>query len=338
MAIQKRGNKYYSNITINGRRIRQPLSSDLKVAKVMLQQLEMQELIQPQEPKQVRVKFKDAVDEFINECYEVENAYDTLRYFKGKVTMACSVLNHLKAYQAHSKIQYVDEATFANLSAYMRHRKKELSNNTMMKIRGYLTRFFTFAENSDWIVKSPANKLKKYSMDKKTPYHFTDQEIAKIMDNAGQFRLFYQFMLYTGIRCTDLYEMEDDVFYMHPETKRMYISFHMNKTGEELNVPLLPEAEALIPFLGTHGYLFPGAQERGWRRAQNWNLMENFKLVEYHNKGIKNHTFRHTFAMNLINKGTPKEVIQQLMGHTSITTTEIYANKMKKENLEDWTN
>jgi hypothetical protein len=136
MAIQKRGNKYYSNITINGRRIRQPLSSDLKVAKVMLQQLEMQELIQPQEPKQVRVKFKDAVDEFINECYEVENAYDTLRYFKGKVTMACSVLNHLKAYQAHSKIQYVDEATFANLSAYMRHRKKELSNNTMMKIRG----------------------------------------------------------------------------------------------------------------------------------------------------------------------------------------------------------
>jgi integrase/recombinase XerD len=341
MAIVKRGNKYYSDIRINGRRIRKALSTDLDTANIMLKSIEVQEILQPKEPEQVRVKFKDAVNEFIEDCYEVKNAYDTLKYFKGKVTMAVTVLNHLKAYQAYSKIQYVDEASFPSLSAYMRHKKREVSNNTMMKIRGYLRRFFTFAEDSEWIVKSPANRLKKYSMEKKTPYHFTDQEITKIMDNAGHFRLFYQFMLYTGIRCTDLYEMEDDVFYMNKETKRMYISFHMSKTGLELNVPLLPEAEALIPFLGTDGYLFPGFQGTGrddYKRAQNWNLMENFKLIEYQKKGIRNHTFRHTFAMNLINKGTPKEVIQQLLGHTSITTTEIYAPKMDKEKLEKWTN
>ena len=334
--MNKRGNKYYANYTINGKRIRKALSSDPKVAKAMMQQLEIQALIQPQvqedKPKD-RVTFKDALNEFIDEFYEVKNAYDTLKYFKGKVTMAVTVLNHLKAFESHSGIKYVDEADFNNLTAFMREKKKTLSNNTMMKIRGYLNRFFDYAENSDWIVKSPARKLKKYKKMKKDPYHFTDQEIETILENAGQFRLFYQFMLYTGIRCTDLFEMTRDVFYMHEKTKRMYISFRMNKTGDELNVPLTEQAESLLPFLGDD-YLFPGAQGKGWRRAQNWNLMENFKLIEYHKKGICNHTFRHTFAMKLLNSGKSKEVVQQLLGHKSVAMTEIYAPKMAKENLE----
>tara|TARA_R110002020_G_scaffold438535_3_gene648999 strand:- start:8221 stop:9306 length:1086 start_codon:yes stop_codon:yes gene_type:complete len=355
----KRGNKYYSNITVNGKRVRKALSVDPATAKMMVKELETRllmelyskgiipglnkEVEEKPKPKTKRVKFKEGVNIFIDDSWydlNIKNPYKNLTFRTPNGTAAANVLSRLKQYEKHSKITYIDEVSFENLSAFMRSREKKCAANTMKRTRGFLVRFFNFAENMDWINKSPARKLKKYKMEKKTPYHFTDEEITKIMDSAGVFKLFYQFMLYTGIRCTDLFEMTRDVFYMHPETKRMYISFHMSKTGEELNVPLLPEAEALLPFLGDD-YLFPGFQGTGWddyRRAQNWNLMENFKLIEYHKKGIRNHTFRHTFAMNLINKGTPKEVIQQLLGHTSITTTEIYANKMKKENLEKWTN
>ena len=49
---------------------------------------------------------------------------------------------------------------------------------------------------------------------------------------------------------------------------------------------------------------------------------------------INLHTFRHTYAHNMLNKGVPKEVLQTLLGHRSIKTTEIYANWVRKEELE----
>jgi integrase len=51
---------------------------------------------------------------------------------------------------------------------------------------------------------------------------------------------------------------------------------------------------------------------------------------------INLHTFRHTYAHNMLNKGVPKEVLQTLLGHRSIKTTEIYANWIRKEELDRW--
>ena len=45
------------------------------------------------------------------------------------------------------------------------------------------------------------------------------------------------------------------------------------------------------------------------------------------------HTFRHTYAHNMLNRGVPKEVLQSLLGHRSIKTTEIYANWVNKKEL-----
>ena len=42
------------------------------------------------------------------------------------------------------------------------------------------------------------------------------------------------------------------------------------------------------------------------------------------------------YAHNMLNKGVPKEVLQTLLGHRSIKTTEIYANWVRKEELEKW--
>ena len=45
---------------------------------------------------------------------------------------------------------------------------------------------------------------------------------------------------------------------------------------------------------------------------------------------------RHTYAHNMLDKGVPKEVLQTLLGHRSIKTTEIYANWVKTKKLEKW--
>ena len=176
---------------------------------------------------------------------------------------------------------------------------------------------------------------KEYKHIKQEPYHFTDTELDRIMSNAtDEFRPFYQFMLYTGIRCTDLWDMGRDVFY--EEQGQLFIKFKMNKTGLLLNVPVCDKARELVESIQSPHYLFPNAMNRGWRESQIWNLKSNFDAKHYQANHIKNHTFRHTFAMHQLYKNTPIKVIQQLLGHTSVTQTEVYANKLPKTHLVDY--
>jgi len=65
-------------------------------------------------------------------------------------------------------------------------------------------------------------------------------------------------------------------------------------------------------------------------------MQANFTADFVRTNNINLHTFRHTYAHNMLNKGVPKEVLQTLLGHRSIKTTEIYANWVRKEELERW--
>ena len=53
-------------------------------------------------------------------------------------------------------------------------------------------------------------------------------------------------------------------------------------------------------------------------------------------KGIRLHTFRHTFAMWKLAVNTPLPVIKDLMGHKSVTMAELYASQMPKTALAEW--
>ena len=72
------------------------------------------------------------------------------------------------------------------------------------------------------------------------------------------------------------------------------------------------------------------------RRKCTEHPQSNFEPDFVRINNINLHTFRHTYAHNMLNKGVPKEVLQTLLGHRSIKTTEIYANWVRKEELEMW--
>ena len=110
----------------------------------------------------------------------------------------------------------------------------------------------------------------------------------------------------------------------------------MNKTGDFLNVPL-PDAikEMLAPRMANE-YIFPEVRTDWQRRLCLKSVQKHFTRDFVRSNNINLHTFRHTYAHTMLNKGVPKEVLQTLLGHRSIKTTEIYANWIKKEELERW--
>ena len=94
----------------------------------------------------------------------------------------------------------------------------------------------------------------------------------------------------------------------------------------------------IIDKLLSDEFIFPELQSQPKRRKCTKHLQSNFEQDFIHKNNINQHTFRHTYAHNRLNKGVPKEVLQALLGHRSIRTTEIYENWVRKEGLEKWVN
>ena len=130
----------------------------------------------------------------------------------------------------------------------------------------------------------------------------------------------------TGIRIMDLKLITPS----HIEGRMLHIS--QLKTGDTLCVPLPIKVRKIIKKRLQNRVLFEEvARERG-RRACLSALKELLGL----NSGITMHAFRHTYAHTMLNKGVPKEVLQTLLGHKSIKTTERYANFVESQVLDRW--
>ena len=183
----------------------------------------------------------------------------------------------------------------------------------------------------EWMDRNPFRSVKPFKVKSNGQrYHFTPDQLELIMANAGRFHDFYYLLLHTGIRCTDAYKLKPEHF------DGKYIKVQMNKTGDFLHVPI-PEhvLNVLQPRMANCTLFAPLNSDRQRRNCVK-NIQRLFEPDFVRKNNINLHTFRHTYAHNMLNKGVPKEVLQTLLGHRSIKTTEIYANWVRKEELERW--
>ena len=117
---------------------------------------------------------------------------------------------------------------------------------------------------------------------------------------------------------------------------KCYFSLQMYKKSDYLKVPLPHSVLAILESRLNGGYFFPELQSEYQRIKYRKTMQSMFEPDFVRKNNINLHTFRHTYAHNMLNKGVPKEVLQTLLGHRSIKTTEIYANWVRKEELERW--
>ncbi|MBT3750845.1 MAG: tyrosine-type recombinase/integrase, partial [Bacteroidetes bacterium] len=115
----------------------------------------------------------------------------------------------------------------------------------------------------------------------------------------------------------------------------------MHKTSDWLHVPLNLEALSVLnKRLGSttkeNDFIFPEYQSEKQRRQCRWQLQSMFEREKVRENRIALHTFRHTYAHQMLANGMPKEVLQTFLGHRSVRTTEIYANWVTQNELRKW--
>ena len=277
-----------------------------------------------------RIKYKKAVNKFMLSTYQVRSAW-TDHFKTGDRGNNAHALMCLKKLQSNHNLLYVSDVEFKHIDGFISSLIGTMTNSTINKYIVHFRRFFKYCVNWGMIETNYANRIDKLKEERKIPYSFTDDDLKQIFAHSEKYRNFFEFMLETGLRPTDAWELKQSNFTV--DNEGMCMKVWMHKPKKNVVVPISDLAKEIVESSGDK--LFPWAFKKSARREPLKYLKQSFGSRGVgtrfcRKKGITLHSFRHTHAMNMLKCGVPKDVVQQFLGHSSVKTTEIYAREIPK--------
>lgn len=217
----------------------------------------------------------------------------------------------------------------------------------------YLTVFNSFYKYlvfMDKIKSNPCDGIKAPKLEKKLPTYLSNEEIAKLFNIRLTKPVDYrnkailEVMYATGARISEVINLELNQIDFEECIIRV-----VGKGKKERIIPLDDVAiEALDnyinnyrPFLiknETCNYVFLNKSGEKISRQMIFKILKNLANKAGITKEISPHTLRHSFASNLLNNGADLRVIQELLGHENLETTEIYSHLQNKKIKDDYNN
>lgn len=222
--------------------------------------------------------------------------------------------------------------------------QKPLGNNGVMKHLERFRKMVTMAVKMEWVSRDPFDKyqLKFHRVDRD---FLNDEELEAVENKDFKIvrlqwvRDLFVFSCYTGLAYIDAMNLTPSNITIGIDGE-YWLSTCRQKTDQPVRVPILPKAWEIIEKYKTH----PRAVQRG----SIFPMISNQKLNSYLKEiadlcGIeKNLTFhlaRHTFATTVtLCNGVPLETVSKMLGHSKITTTQVYAKVVEKKVSEDMQN
>ena len=213
-------------------------------------------------------------------------------------------------------------------------------NNNAMKNMQRLRAVFNYIKNTGISFTDPYGNF-KMSFEKSDRSYLTQEEIDILLnkkfasDRLEKVKDVFLFSCYTGISFSDIYDLTKENL-KNGVDNNLWIMSQRNKTGIKFNVRLLD-----IPLMILDKY--EGKQENGKLLPviSNQNTNEYLhEIAELCNikKKITFHVARHTFATLCLTEGMPIESISKMLGHSNITTTQIYARIIDQKLSNDMEN
>jgi integrase/recombinase XerC len=216
---------------------------------------------------------------------------------------------------------------------------KNLSNRSINRKVSSLKSFYKFLVKTDTIGSSPLLAHSPLKQSKKIQVPFSKEEINSLLDSdsfKNDFRGVLQktiitFFYFTGVRRIELINIKESDINMDSSTIRI-----MGKRSKERIIPMLPKLKKSIV-----DYLYSRSQEfnketleflfvsrSGGQLSEKYvyrTVNEYFKLVSPKVKKAP-HVLRHSFATHLINEGADINSVKELLGHSSLSATQVYSH------------
>jgi integrase/recombinase XerD len=221
---------------------------------------------------------------------------------------------------------------------------KEVNARSQARIISGLKSFFSYLIFEDYRTDNPMELIESPRLGRKLPDTLSIDEIDDLIlaidltSNEGERnRAMLETLYGCGLRVSELVGLKiSDLFF-----EEGFIKIH-GKGNKERFVPIGELAQKYITIYketirvhmpiqkGFEDTLFLNRRGRQLTRAMIFTIINNLADLIELNKKISPHTFRHSFATHLLENGADLRSIQLMLGHESITTTEIYVHLDRK--------
>jgi integrase/recombinase XerD len=238
----------------------------------------------------------------------------------------------------------VDDVTIEDLTGYISYLKeKGRADTTISRTIASMKAFFSFTNEFRYSKFNVANDLKAPKIEKKEPKVLSIQEIELLLGCPNKNtpkelrdKAMLELLYATGIRVSEIINLkvsdisfENECIICHERNKDRVIPFGNDAKNALINY-LKNGRNSIVGDLSKNTILFPNISGQEMSRQGVWKMIKNYGKKAGIKAEITPHTLRHSFASHLVENGAELKAVQEMLGHSDISTTQIYLSKENK--------
>lgn len=252
-------------------------------------------------------------------------------------------IRQFSAWLHDSEGKEVIDAEQSNIYDYLSHLSVTgRSNATVSRTLASLKNFYVYLVSSGFLEKTPVLDIHIDREPKKLPQILTGKEIELLLSQpvcveAKGFRdkAMLEVMYATGIRVSELIDLDVDdvnldvgVIKCNSEKKSRVIPLYpaalraLEVYLKEIRASMVSDPSEMALFVNVNGSRMS--------RQGFWKILKHYQETAHIDKDITPHTLRHSFAVHLLENGADLDSLQELMGHSDISSTQMYTHMINQ--------
>ncbi len=252
------------------------------------------------------------------------------------------LLKYLEVHQITDSPLQISPET---LQGFIYETAKNISPRSQARLISGLKSFFNYLIFEDYRADNPLELIESPKIGRKLPDTLSETEIDQIIKTIDlstpegeRNRTMLETLYSCGLRVSELVNLKiSDLFFEEgfikvsgKGDKQRFVPIAAN-TIKYITI-YVKEIRPLIPVQkGFEDFVFLNRRGKGLTRAMVFTVIKRTTEKSGIKKNISPHTFRHSFATHLLQNGADLRAIQQMLGHESITTTEVYMHLNRKD-------
>jgi integrase/recombinase XerD len=276
----------------------------------------------------------EAIERFCDACWLEDGlAKNSLTAYRRDLLLLAQWLQNERGIDLYA-------ATETELTAYIAHRRADKATTANRRLTVF-KRFYRHALRHQWVKQDPCMGLRAAKQAQRFPKTLSEDQVTRLINAPDtetplglRDRTMLDLMYASGLRVSEIVSLKTVAVSLNEGVVRIV----NGKGGKERLVPFGGEAgEWLSKYLGearavllagkTSDAVFIGRYTGGaLTRQAFWALIKRYAAIAQIPVALSPHTLRHAFATHLLNHGADLRVVQLLLGHADISTTQIYTH------------